>query len=869
MSKTYWENLTLKISSEYPFIPKFHFCTENSEGFYPLPVLLQLASYSALSLTEPERKNKRLAVFFPYSDSIDCWVTAVAALAAISIQATPEQFTLPELIPGSRVLVDGADHIYKGTEVHSGTDLYVFEYANGIRKIPLSQRFRIQPSVSGRQLTKKGKAPIRSFIDGLLGTQLQGNTSMLRTSIILISSVNETKEIIGRLKFACDREDKNKNSEKAVNAFGWANLTSDGEVRPWGSSGKDQEPVVLVGSNLSSVNDYLEYDSESLSLIIIEGSSHLRDHITFQSLVAKNIPVMLVLSAKDIDCIKDLKASNFDFWTWSKDELKTFCSEVEPQKDNVFFELERKINTFVDFEIKTALCSNSKLEESYELLDALKSVITEDDYHAIQIIEQLFFILIRVTRIVVITGSISAEIKNKLSDLEADSETFQYLIKKEQYRLILESICSLREGIDLLEKSSDAKPEEIIKLVKRIRQHSKGSICIILGNIGFPESKKLLRGKLSFARNIFFETSKSLKPGNAFDHLILSGYLKRHRMLDVFDKVSSENLTVLGYPYEQDWIKSVRQQFDGLFRNTSSLRTFEVFTGASTEEMPSLRPIESEPETVLKEPAILTSGLGEFEIKLNEFRRQRILRSVGDDPDGNKTAANCVTFGRGSFAFLTEHYSVPAVTNLLDKNETIQEIPHKKVKDIQEGDLLLFRESSSQNIIREMADFGLKRKGKAEIRKKANRWRAALVTVYEENDRNLSRLMESLAEYGCKRNAGTVKNWLFNENLIAPRDENDIIAITVAAGDDDLDQKLHEIHSAIAQVRSAHIQASHQIIKQLNAHLVENLSSIESTILSFEIEGLGKVFLVRVESVAAEQYFVPVHKVNRLLNLTV
>lgn len=842
-------------------MPKIHLGGEASEEFYPLPILLQLASYGALGLTTPLCTNKKLALFFPYSDSIAHWLTPVACLAEISKQVKREGLSLPELIPDGRVLVDGADYIYKGTETRNGTDLYVLEYAGGKRFIPQSQRFRIQPSVSVRQLAKKGKSLVKSVIDGLLDTQLQGNTSMLRTSVVLVSGINETKEVMAGLKFACEPNDKN--STKIINAFGWAHLTTDGEVKLWGSSGKEEAPVVLVASNLAALDDYLEYNRGDIGLIIIDGASHLRDYIAFQSILSKNIPVTAVFSGKNIDCIKDLKNNNFDFWTWSKDELKILCPESSLKKNSLFYGIERKINSFIDFNVKTVSCSNQKFEEAYRLMEAVKREITEDDHQALQIIENLFSVLVHGTRTLAVSNKLSTEIKSKLLAVEADVRTFQYFIEKEQHRLLSDCTSLLKEGIDLL-ATNTAKPAEITKLVKQIRQNSKGNICIILGNAGFEEARTLLKSRLSFARNVYFEKSSTLKADNSFEHLIVCGYLKRNHMLDIFDKVGADNITVLGYSYEQDWINSLKRQFEGLFKNTTFLRTFSIFAGAPSDSVLHTTP-DAEPASGTHPP--INAALEEFELKLHEFRRKRILKSLNDDTEGNKTAAYCITFDRGGFAFLTEHHSVPAVTNLLNGRESIEEIPHKKLKDIHIGDLLLFRESSAQNIIREMADIGLNRQGNTDIRAKANRWRTALKTAYEESDHNLNRLMEKLAEYGCKRNTGTVKNWLFNKNLIAPRDEKDIMAITVAAGDEDLDHRLQEIHSAIAQVRSAHMQASRAIIKKLNAHLARNLSDIDDTGVSFEIEGLGKLFLVRVESVDTEQSNVPFYKVNRLLSL--
>jgi hypothetical protein len=257
--------------------------------------------------------------------------------------------------------------------------------------------------------------------------------------------------------------------------------------------------------------------------------------------------------------------------------------------------------------------------------------------------------------------------------------------------------------------------------------------------------------------------------------------------------------------------------------------------------------------------------LEEFEIKLHEFKRQRILKSIGEDLIGQKVSARCVMFNQGSFAFLTESHSVPVINELLGGKTKVERIPQKKVKDISTGDFLLFRESSSRNIIREMADLGLQKSGNAELRNTASQWRKALEKIFESNNKSYSKVKAELKKYGCDRNELTIKNWLTDDNQIAPGEDTDILAIAEAAQDNDLKRNFDNVKEAVSQIRGAHIKAAKQVANLLEKRIKGDLHELSDTDVEIKVPGLGKVFIVCVESVDAAANEVPGHKANRLL----
>ena len=164
-----------------------------------------------------------------------------------------------------------------------------------------------------------------------------------------------------------------------------------------------------------------------------------------------------------------------------------------------------------------------------------------------------------------------------------------------------------------------------------------------------------------------------------------------------------------------------------------------------------------------------------------------------------------------------------------------------------------------------MADLGLNKSGKSDLRKLASAWRGALEKIYENNGKSLSKVKTELKKYDCDRNEFTIKNWLFDENQIAPGEDADILAIAAAADDGILLKKYDDMIAAISQVRGAHIQAARQVARLLEKRIKGDLGDLSESDVEIKVPGLGKVYIVCVESIDAGTTEIPGHKANRIL----
>lgn len=687
-----WNSLTQDIVGAYPFLASAKFGLVDKGQHYSMPPLLIMGAYAAVTAMNADT-GTRSALIFPHSTSIACQIAASAALGSIAKQFRAGLPALPELHPGDKVLLDGVDYIYLRNEVINGTEFMVFNYQGGIQKVPASQRLRVQHSISQRQLTKRDRYPIASVIDPILSTTLCGNTSLFRTAVILVTHINQTRERVADLSLSPD----NNLTSKLSSAFGWGSLSDEGEVRLWGSAGRREEPVVLVSSNFADVCEYVDVNPGKVDLVIVDGTRSLNDLSSFESLLERQIPFLFVLSGKDQESIPFLRKRDFGFWAWNANDLSTLQANSQEDEKSPFFDVERKLNSFAEFAVDIVECSNPAFDSVFSSLKKVRERLSDDDFYASDVFGKIYGIFLRASRIVTSTETVMTILAELIASVNNDLSTFENFIEADLRVLLHEAIDTLELGIANL--SADAsKPARMYKEIQTLKCAGNKSICVVLNKSDFEMERDTIAQK--FPRSsVVFEKSSTFKGSDEYDCVLLCGYLRGNQMLRVFDKSLGSRVVVLNYTHEKEWTSSTKRKFFGSF-DSEDFRNPSVFGKRQSAVASDGRSAEESPQQ---------NALEDFEIRLHELKRLRILRGLDDEASANKVNARCVMFNQGGYAFLTERHSVPVINELMSAGAKADKLPQRKIKDISIGDFLLFRESSSRNIIRELADLGLER----------------------------------------------------------------------------------------------------------------------------------------------------------------
>jgi hypothetical protein len=110
----------------------------------------------------------------------------------------------------------------------------------------------------------------------------------------------------------------------------------------------------------------------------------------------------------------------------------------------------------------------------------------------------------------------------------------------------------------------------------------------------------------------------------------------------------------------------------------------------------------------------------------------------------------------------------------------------------------------------------------------------------------------------------TIRTWLENEDIIGPQAYGrDVPIIAQVTQDEDLLARLDAVITAIGEVRSAHLRASHQLAKQVLARAASSLRRPDRRSEVMEIE--EGVVVVRILEIEKETTLVRVSLSNRLL----
>jgi hypothetical protein len=187
-------------------------------------------------------------------------------------------------------------------------------------------------------------------------------------------------------------------------------------------------------------------------------------------------------------------------------------------------------------------------------------------------------------------------------------------------------------------------------------------------------------------------------------------------------------------------------------------------------------------------------------------------------------------------------------------------IQYVRLEELAPGSRLILRESGDRDAIRLLAE---QRKGEAayrQLRERASLWKTALRAASID----VRRVTEALKSIGVRRHPATVRAWLADGELIAPRSTKDVMAIGSAFPLRAKNQSdWQACCDAIDELRSLHVSAGSYLTELLVSRCGGMLFEPSDTELAVDL-GIGIVWVVEVSSIDIEPRECPLWYVNRL-----
>ena len=348
--------------------------------------------------------------------------------------------------------------------------------------------------------------------------------------------------------------------------------------------------------------------------------------------------------------------------------------------------------------------------------------------------------------------------------------------------------------------------------------------------------------------------ASDLSDAGKLDQIVCFSVMRREVFEKLVDPWPPGGVLFLGYDfevrcYEARLARRATLQSIGRLSPEARLR----LTGMAPESFPS-EPVDEPAPTAVT----VDHGLDAFDKIAHEWNWTRRI-SVPKAQDGEETCpATIVRFVGHSWCAMSEdHRPLVLAHSGNSRQGAVDEVAWSELTP---GSRLLIREGVDKDIIRSIAEKIVGIPAYSGLRKTASLWREALA-FEPAQARNLA---DALAKAGIHRHYGTVRSWLINKALIAPRSDQDIHGIAEAfplSGRSKADWQA--CCEAIAELRALHIRAGGQLTHLLAERCGRILFEPSDTELAVDL-GIGTVWIVEVASIEAQARECPVSYVNRL-----
>ena len=884
-----WNETIASIIQQYPFLQNLGVSTGDNDSSDTLPDLLKIC-IAAATRTKIDPTYK-LAMVLPRLDTIPLWIAYCTVLTAIKNDFASNLNKPAPLTAGSIVLVD-KKHIarYLG-ENDKG---YHIEMLNGSvpKHSPLyastyiskSQGMRLQPVETDRPLSQimSIRKPQIDLLDYLLDIESYGNLSNFMPQVILVTKVGKCSKIIQQVSFAttCKHPEINL-CDHTHGILEWGIIKKDGTIGKRSNGQVVAPPLLLLASDMLAVRKYLRANKTLLPLVILDGSVTFTKLDLLDNVLDEGCSVFGCVAYNDSEILKQLSDRRFDIWTWSRDEIhKIQANEskrrsLADQKGTTFAPLRKSFYNYGRNDVYSQNCTSTKIEAVAQALDNVVSMLARNQDESRDVVHSLYSCLLSIAQRVRrwVDESDVLHLINRLHKIRDNVNSNGLWMSEKALESVLKLLDILQKaGIDDVDKDMDK-----IATLRRIFMESSGENVVVVVS-GTNEINPVEKFWHQFIRminaNVRFMEPQKAAFLESCDHLVICGWLGKDKMRPLVDGCIGMRVTLLLYPFEQKWLAAFMRRWNRSDYPVMSAVVKSKLLNAPTPEC------NEEYEEAIDDTSQLqpTLDIVDFELSMNRYRNESLVckaQLVSEE----MTDAYFVSFASGYYAFMTESHKLPVVTDLFNEiNQTDNaddNIPRKAVADLQVGDYVIFRSGLQGDIIRELADKGLKMIGKSNSRITAALWKKALRDfvdarkngyTWKYNSTKLDELVVLLQDAGISTSSLTITNWVFTEEPIGPKAKDSIEKIIHATGSIELLQHLSEVKTAITEVRGAHLQASSFLIKKLYATLPDELALAEmSDCFEIDMEDLGRVIVLKIEDICAKPNNVAWSQVNLLL----
>lgn len=745
--------------------------------------------------------------------------------------------------------------------------LYDKEYikvkcSNGYYSLPLEVSPYFQKTETKKSLLKLERVNLtkKKIVEDELSVKailhsVQNLRTHLDGKVFYVSTINQTLDYIGRVSF---------NGIPLEELLLIGRIQQNGTIANINKGKLSGTPTLSVATDLHSITKALRLHN-SAELLVIDStniSTTVNNELPLlkEEILNTGLPVVVLtdtISSFDLDSIEE---HGFCIWRWNEQTIpRELCNDDE----GILKVFARKTKNCSKLEQNYIYCNDERLNKIIKSLYEIRKEVTEEG-QGTDIID-LYSRLWNITYSII--QNISSFNLNHFSMSSDDIIEYKKALKLQKGYISSTTIYKISDIINSLANlvcCSDSYTVKADALKTHLFEDTNYEIIniVVSDRTDVTMLKKYWDEQMSKAGKPhtlrIFTANQFIMTEEAGEYpTIICGWLGNLTMRKILYGYNCSNYTILLYNCERPWQIAHINSWDRAFLLNSNNKVLKLLN-IDEEKLFS---------TVQKGPIpqdIDANTIDEIDMIIRE-NRYRKYQSFYSQENSDPVESIPVTFAGGSIALFGLTKRLVSVTGIIIGTHT--KIDSITPDQLIPGDFIVIRETE-KDIIREIADVFLTNSGYSNARKIASEWREALnvAIIFNTHEEIYNRIKTA----GCKKSFNTIKQWLENDEMIAPHDREDLIYIAKATGDTSLENRCDEIFDAIRIVRSAHLRAGDYLSSQISVKIpisLKNIGIIDPYSIMSEIElkldVIGTVKILKVIDIG-EKILVNRNYINRL-----
>jgi len=821
-----------------------------------------LAAFMGILLAAMETSERSSFCFvFPRKEGLATLSAALYALGrfALDFPSLAEEYAKRSFTSGQRIRLIPGEEVFEFGGVWPGLETFfrvklLSDKRNTSFNWPISEILRIEPTSrkipKGREedIQTARRRPPLSILDRLTGTRTFGNLSLAVNYVLLLGGRAEVEESLERTSLTGSAVEVHSSLDSLVVP---GSISESGEVRHRDNYQASGEPLVALSSHLTNVAAACSLARPGSKVVVVDGARKITDLAKFDS-IAESQNLIIVAEEEEEEKLQQLQDRGCKFWRFSLADLEIGIPAGE--NGRFFRGVFRSARNQAAFRTGVFLCRNEHLEDTARALEACQALLDESEGDETQqILGQIYNLLLQCTHLLAPPDGEEKtrllEVAGRLSASAADRVMW---LPESTAKALTEACAALLRAIGDPELGH-AKGAALKSQLNGLEQQNVRPVAIVARSL--PNSLSISRWLEKEGTTCPVLLPSKIPEDEFFERLICTAWASSAKFSRVVRRFATPQIILLAYPFEAQWL----YWFDHRER---SIRVIPNLTAAEKSRLLGL-PADG---TWRSAPENATSGSlppedrNRPKIEFEERITRKGLLPLGGA--GEETApARLVSFSGDAYAFLTDTFRMPVITDLLSGAAGKDyKVPRRPLAEILAGDVCVFRESGRRDVIQALADLQLGAEAAA-LRERAARWHKAL----RESGLDEGSLMSELEEVNCPRTLQTVRGWLADDVMIGPQKKADLEAIAYAVGDQQLLNDVPSVWEAIGILRGEHLRAGMRLSRILLEKLPERRAEIQEGRTRIEIENATSAWIVQVESISGRTEPRPRSYVNTLL----